>query len=154
MDCSLPGSSIHGILQARILEWVAISFSRGSSQPRDWTWISRNTGRHFTIWTTREAHFLSFTWCDYNIYLLLRGKVNHQSNNTWSYQFMYFLNWHRWERMSIALWFSRFLRNMCWLVCITGRVWWHVFPFNWELLSNGLVCAPVLVCSSLGVWSL
>ena len=36
MDCSLPGSSIHGILQARILEWVAISFSRGSSQPRDW----------------------------------------------------------------------------------------------------------------------
>ena len=37
MDCSLPGSSIHGILQARILEWVAISFSRRSSRPRDWT---------------------------------------------------------------------------------------------------------------------
>ena len=40
MDCSLPGSSVHGILQSRILEWVAISFSRGSSQPRDWTSIS------------------------------------------------------------------------------------------------------------------
>ena len=40
MDCSLPGSSVHGILQARILEWAAISFSRGSSQPRDWTCIS------------------------------------------------------------------------------------------------------------------
>ena len=40
MDCSLPGSSVHGILQARILEWVAISFSRGSSQPRDWTRVS------------------------------------------------------------------------------------------------------------------
>ena len=39
-DYSLPGSSIHGIFQARILEWVAITFSRGSSQPRDWTWIS------------------------------------------------------------------------------------------------------------------
>ena len=38
MDCSLPGSPIHGIFQARILEWVAISFSRGSSQPRDQTW--------------------------------------------------------------------------------------------------------------------
>ena len=38
MDCSLPGSSVHGILQARILEWGAISFSRGSSQPRDRTW--------------------------------------------------------------------------------------------------------------------
>ena len=40
MDCSLPGSSFHGIFQARILEWVAISFSRGYSQPRDWTWVS------------------------------------------------------------------------------------------------------------------
>ena len=40
MDCSLPGSSVHGIFQARILEWVAISFSRGSSQPRDQTWVS------------------------------------------------------------------------------------------------------------------
>ena len=40
MDCSLPGSSLHGILQARILEWVAISVSRRSSQPRVWTWIS------------------------------------------------------------------------------------------------------------------
>ena len=40
MDCSLPGSSVHGIFQARILEWVAISSSRGSSRPRDWTHIS------------------------------------------------------------------------------------------------------------------
>ena len=38
MDCSLPGFSVHGILQARILEWAANLFSRGSSQPRDWTW--------------------------------------------------------------------------------------------------------------------
>ena len=45
MDCSLPGSSVHGILQAKILEWVAISFSRGSSQPRDQTWVSRTIGR-------------------------------------------------------------------------------------------------------------
>ena len=40
MDCSLLGSSVHGISQARILEWVAIPFSRGSSQPRDWTQVS------------------------------------------------------------------------------------------------------------------
>ena len=40
MDCSPPGSSVHGILQARILEWVVISSSRGSSQPRNWTWVS------------------------------------------------------------------------------------------------------------------
>ena len=41
MDCSLPGSSVHGILQARILEWVAVSFTRWSSQPRNWTQVSK-----------------------------------------------------------------------------------------------------------------
>ena len=55
MDCSPPGSSVHGILQARILEWVAISSSRGSSQPWDWTSVSCIAGRFFTIWDTREA---------------------------------------------------------------------------------------------------
>ena len=48
--------SIHGVLQARILEWVAISFSRGSSQPRNRTHISRIAGRRFNLWATREAH--------------------------------------------------------------------------------------------------
>ena len=55
MDCSPPGSSVHRILQARILEWVAILFSRGSSQPRDGTQVSCIAGRVFTIWTTKEA---------------------------------------------------------------------------------------------------
>ena len=55
MDWSLPGSCVHGILQARILEWVAISFSRGSSRPRNWTQVSCTAGRFFTFWTTREA---------------------------------------------------------------------------------------------------
>ena len=49
MDCILPSSSVHGILQARILEWVAISFSRGSSQPKDQIQISRIAGRLFTV---------------------------------------------------------------------------------------------------------
>ena len=56
VDCSLPGSSVHGILQARILEWVAISFSRESSQPRDWTQVSHIVGRRLNLWATREAH--------------------------------------------------------------------------------------------------
>ena len=55
MGCSPPGSSVHGNLQARILEWVAISFSRGSSQPRDGTQVSRIAGRCFTLWATRET---------------------------------------------------------------------------------------------------
>ena len=50
MDCSLPGSSVHGIFQAIVLEWIAISFSRGSSQPRDWTRVSRIVDRRLTIW--------------------------------------------------------------------------------------------------------
>ena len=53
---SLPGSSVHGILQARILEWEAIPFSMGSSQPRVQTQVSRIAGCFFTIWATREAH--------------------------------------------------------------------------------------------------
>ena len=55
MDCGLPGSSSQGIFQARILEWVAISFSRGSSQPRDRTWVSHTASRLFTVSATRKA---------------------------------------------------------------------------------------------------
>ena len=55
LDCSPPGSSVHGILQAGILEWVAIPYSRRSSQPRNWTRVSCIVGRFFTIWDTRET---------------------------------------------------------------------------------------------------
>ena len=55
MDYSLPDSSIHGIFQARILEWVAISFSRGSFRPRDQTRVSGIAGRLFTVWASRES---------------------------------------------------------------------------------------------------
>ena len=60
MDCSLPGSSIHGIFQARVLEWVAISFSSGSSRPRDRTHVSHIAGRRFTLWATREALYAEY----------------------------------------------------------------------------------------------
>ena len=67
MDCNLPGSSVHGIFQARIPELVAISFSRGSSQPRDWTWVSLIVGRHFTIWGTREVLVIFYFSTDHPI---------------------------------------------------------------------------------------
>ena len=54
MDCNLAGSSVQGILSARRLDWVAISFSRGSSQPRDQTQVSCIVDRWFTVWATRE----------------------------------------------------------------------------------------------------
>ena len=55
MDYNSPGFSVHRILQAGILEWVAFSFSRGSLQPRDQTWVSCIAHRFFTVWTTRES---------------------------------------------------------------------------------------------------
>ena len=58
MACSPPSSSVHGISQAGILEWVAISFSRGSSRPRDQTWVSCISGRFFTHWVTWKAKLL------------------------------------------------------------------------------------------------
>ena len=59
MDCSPPGFSIHGILQARILEWVSILFSQGSSQSRDWTQVSHVAGGFFlfTVWATRGSSY-------------------------------------------------------------------------------------------------
>ena len=67
MDCSLPGSSTHGIFQARVLEWAAIPFCRGSSWPRDWTWVSRIVGRRFTLWATREVRGEESWNCNKNI---------------------------------------------------------------------------------------
>ena len=56
MDCNLPGSSVHDIILARILEWVAMPFFRGSSRSRDRIRVSCTAGRFFIIWTTRAAH--------------------------------------------------------------------------------------------------
>ena len=74
-DSSLPGSSVHGILKARILEWVATSFSRGFSWSRDWTWVSCIAGRFFTNWTTRETGLI--------MDLPSRVFVRNKWNSTW-----------------------------------------------------------------------
>ena len=76
MDCSPPGSSVHRILQARLLEWVTISFSRGSFQHRTRTWVSHIAGRFFTVWATRDQMFKvecfrrSFMWILWRFSLL------------------------------------------------------------------------------------
>ena len=73
MDCSPSGSSVHEIFQARILEWVAISLSRGFSQPRDQTQVSCTAGRFFTDWATRAAHI--------SIYICPNPQnINHREN--------------------------------------------------------------------------
>ena len=75
LHCSPPGSSVHGILQARILEWVAITNSRGSSKPRDWTWVSCIAGGFITNWATRED-FVSQVNSIYNSRLLRKYWYN------------------------------------------------------------------------------
>ena len=79
IDCSIPGSSVHEIFQARILERVANPFPRGSSWLRDWTRVSHIAGRFFTVWVTREARglmtlvllWIFFFFKLYNIVLVL-----------------------------------------------------------------------------------
>ena len=79
MDCSPPGSSAHGIFQARILEWIAIRFSRGSSRPRDQTQVFHIVGRFFTIWATREPQ-MPLAWPLPNSQ---RSFFSHQEAETW-----------------------------------------------------------------------
>ena len=72
MDCT-PGSSVYGIIQAKILEWVAIPSSRGSFPPRGWTWVSCIAGGFFTGWATREDanfYYILTHICTYSIFFL------------------------------------------------------------------------------------
>ena len=84
MDCNLPGSSLHGILQTRILEWVAIFFSRGSSWLRDKTWVSCSAGRLFTIWDTSYVYTSVITTQDHRIFHHLRKLPLQPSYNHFS----------------------------------------------------------------------
>ena len=78
MDCSWAGSSVHGISQARILEWVAISSSRGSSQPRDRIWVFCVTGKLFTIWV-----FINIKLNNFLYYLNRDISVLHGVKSDW-----------------------------------------------------------------------
>jgi len=79
MDCGPPGSSAHGILQARILEWVAIPFSRGPSWPRGWTWVSCIASRFFTVWAICNPKALNSV-----IYRFLLNKYSLVKMQRWS----------------------------------------------------------------------
>ena len=74
---SLPSSSVHGMLQARTLEWVAIPFYRGSSWPRHQTWVSCIAGRFFTIWATdvgMQTGFQGNSWLNRHLPDTVQGK--------------------------------------------------------------------------------
>ena len=98
MDYGPPGSSVHGSLQARLLEMVAIPFSKGCSQPRDWTLIFCTAGRFFNIWATREAPLVIASTSDLHtnkrkvvfniVFMHLHGFyviLHHLSSLSWSH---------------------------------------------------------------------
>ena len=76
MECRPPGSSVHGVLQAGILEWGAIPFSRGSSQPGYWTRVSCIEGKLFTSWATRETHIIHIYIYIYIIFFSVIWQLN------------------------------------------------------------------------------
>ena len=86
MDCSPPGSSVHGILQARILEQVAIPFSRGSSRLRDGTQVSGIAGRFFIVWATNaiQSVLISYLllYSNMTYYYWLIKKDTHEQSDT------------------------------------------------------------------------
>ena len=92
IDCSPPGSSVHGILQARILEWLAIPFSRGSSWLRNQTQVSCFVGTFFAVWATR--HYLCVYWRTKNISISLFYAVK---------------SWRMWFNIRILAWNVNFL---------------------------------------------
>ena len=108
MDCSPPGSSIHGIFQARVLEWIAISFSRGFSQPRNWTRVSRIAGRCFTIWATSNPTHRHIPWGNqswkrhmYSLFIAARYRIARTwkqprcpLTDEWIKKFWYICTWN------------------------------------------------------------
>ena len=109
VDCSSPGSSVHGILQARILEWVAIPFSRGSSWPRDRTRVSCLAGCFFTIWATGKSGL------DLCLFLT--------QSHPWSLPALIQPYWTPWA--SFHLLFSPSWWSSASLFCL------HPIPFSW-----------------------
>ena len=172
MDCSPPGSSVHGILQARILEWVAISSSRESSQPRDWIWVSCIADGFFTFWATREVqghhefngkkmvdvsqfilviNFICaqvvtyFQWGDFSVWLLIPFEIVILIFDS----FLAFWNDKLFQASFINIFFSRsrigqFLR-------ISNLFYWEIW--RWKSgVQNMLIATELGIISSL--WGL
>ena len=131
VDYSPPGSSVHGILQARILEWVVISLSRGSSQPRDRTQVSRIAGRGFNLWTTREAHHIGILQCKWHK-VKLKLRVSQRANlsayvtktDTSDPRWEWIQQFKVWQRLWLLFIFLLFF-PWCWYV-----MGWIVSPTN------------------------
>ena len=118
MDYSLPCSSVLGILQARMLEWVAISFSIGSSQPRDQTQGSRIAGRCFsTAWATREALIPLYGWINPTVCTVVLWYLWGLFQDPCGYQNAQMLKSLTWYKMAhFPVYFKSFLDYLQYLI--------------------------------------
>ena len=164
MDCSPPGSSVHGILQARILEWVAMPSSRGSSRPRDWTWVSSvsSTGRRILYHSHHLGASVIPEWSTEWSALLLPG-ILVTSLSRPIFTVLNFLTWsftvHMFFGLNFKLLWSQLIinlqREMAFLFCWEARQsqrrllvpqsWWEDFPACPSLLHSGRALKKVQV---------
>ena len=126
MDCSPPSSSVHGILQARIMEWVAISFSRGSSWPRSRTQVSCIAGRFFTNWAMREA--------PHTVWFQLKfWKMNHNNrdrmNIAWKWGRLEGVGGRDWKKPQGKLWSWLNVYNI-FVAVIVSQVYTHIASYQ------------------------
>ena len=122
MDCSQPGSSVHGIPQASILAWVAIPFSRGSSQPRDGAQFSHIAGRFFTSWATREATAMQM--CSYS----LSGGFIYLPFETWLCNLFQSTECDRSDVVPVS---SHNFKEACPFLFTLLKSWRHVIKLAW-----------------------
>ena len=135
MECSPPGSSAHGIFQT-ILEWVAMRFSRQSSQPRDWTRVSCMAGKFFTIWATRESPKGCNTASNYSLFFLL-----------FFFNLLYWF-WHTLTKNKGLFWKTK---TLCRRDCIVGLSWFFFFFFDPTRLLKEMyvLCQDFIHCHPL-----
>ena len=169
MDCSLLGSSVYGILQARILEWVAISFSMGSSRPRDWTQVSCIAGIFFAIWAILWVHLVwdCFSWAWMSVSFYRFGKFSAViSSNMFSAPFPFSLplghfnvNVSILDVVSEALKPSLFVKFSFFFFFFAVQIGWFYYsvsqmficssvPWNLQLIPSYVFSITVIVLST------
>ena len=127
IDCSLPGFSIHAILQARVLEWAVISFSKGSSQPRDQTRISHIVDRRFTVWAIIMLSIFFMSVFTYSYFMIMSS-------------FCYLIN-----VLANLFWFLILYLALSYILRIQTHVW------VWYCLSRG--CSLMMAHNKMSVLS-
>ena len=145
-NCSPPGSSAHGVFQARIPEWIVIPFSRGSSRPRDWTWVSCIAGRFFTIWGMREAPVLRPDFSHCNVSDLI--EKNHISYLWKMYTLLFVKNVPIFSIIQrlLLLQLCRFYRG--WrhhILTHRSMIWWTVESMDRFPLSHAKVLTDLVI---------